>query len=872
MGDFGGYNADGTAKEHVDQIGVMRPVNMGNSIVLPDLVARIPVGYLDDQGKPDGTHTGSVNPYNIAVTPDNTRLYVSLRWGAGVAVIDTMTMRQIDVLPDDDAKPETNGINVITFNNTTAAHPFDIVIDPTGSYAYVSDEMSPNGQASIYVIDIDPYSATYNRHIATLTFGDLPKNADGATFGLRGLTITPDGTQLAALIPTQAYWNPGNPSASAGKIAIIDLPNLTGDGATKDAPTQVTPKFLTSPGSDPTSIRAVYGPQGEQYLVVLDRSNDGSGIVIYKKQENAEWQQSAMYEVALTSPFAPDNIDSFDLNNAIDVVFTSDLKYGFVYAQNKYVRDVPSHDPDVTPSEPAGSNIGIIRDPFKLGLFNDGYQGFVAATRMIPYTFGEAIALSADEKYLYGSYTGQGAVFAFDAQAMITEVEAQLKNFKDQGLVRPLTYNWAIDDLFTPGASQGAAILFDPFTRSGVNPLIDIRADYAQYPLGLNVTLRASTGTDPVHFTDGLDHGPIRLGGLTRGMAVLDVAVLAKADTLNTDDSKTVVSGSPEATADEVTSGANPANANVVLSPIQIPDKTYQYYTVTNSDAQHALTVKVQVGNSKWIVFDGYSVLDADKLPAANLQHPSHLVWNDGAMHEVPDAINIPAGKMLVLRFSSQLASAEKASIDKRISTPSVNVLSATIKVIRKSDNDLLKIDKLFYMYENSDDSSNAIINFLPTLPGRASIVDVASDLNLRLELGKGDAFAIGTKLGSRQNFVAFTPADAASSATNEDELSIFYGNRLIGKLKLSGEIRDRQLVGLNLSDLRVRIESLYDDPFYGSYVRSIFNFEAIGPLGIFGHEIVDSEWNEFADRIDYYFTRLFNKSSSVLGVVQGGR
>ena len=59
---------------------------------------------------------------------------------------------------------------------------------------------------------------------------------------------------------------------------------------------------------------------------------------------------------------------------------------------------VPSHDPFVNLTLPAGGNIGIIQDP--LG----SNPKLVGATRPIPFSFPDNLVLSPDGKYLYAAY------------------------------------------------------------------------------------------------------------------------------------------------------------------------------------------------------------------------------------------------------------------------------------------------------------------------------------------------------------------------------------------------------------------------------------------------------------------------------------
>ncbi|MER9397476.1 Ig-like domain-containing protein [Mesorhizobium sp. M0615] len=489
----GGTFENGTA----DQLAVIRQVANDNN-ELPELVARIPLGNLEDNGRPVAGN--AVMPNRVAITSDKARAYVTLRSG-GIAVVDTMLMRQVDVLPDDPAKPNTDGVNFIKFINAPNAAPWDIAIDASDKWAYVSD--MNNG--AIYVIDVDPASATYNKHVGTIVVKDVTDMSSGVPqhFGLRDLKLTPDGRQLVVAAPNQ-FLTGTSTATTPGKLIIVDLPDpkalLAIAGAVGPIFSQVHSTEFSAPGLEELfAVRTLVGPKGEEFIAVTDRSSDGTGLVVLKK-DGSTWKLHSNISITLDSPFGPDNFDSFDVNNASDVVFTDDLRYGFVYGYNRFVQGVDSHDPDANPNEPAGSNIGVIRDPFGLYPAMTGPKGLVAATRMIPYAFGSSVALSADGKYLYGTYTGNGAVLVFDVTALIAQVENSLQH--PVGARSP-TYNWAIDDL------TSNATLFDPFTglRTGVNSLIDVRADFAVWS---GVT-RPSAPNSP--------NAPIYLGGTPRGMA-----------------------------------------------------------------------------------------------------------------------------------------------------------------------------------------------------------------------------------------------------------------------------------------------------------------------------------------------------------------
>ncbi len=195
---------------------------------LNQLVARIPLA-------------GGTFPQYVAVTADNNRAYVTDPANHGVAVIDAIALQQINADP---TKPGTNEIRRLPLG----AAPNEIAIDPEDNYAYVTDEAShnegsPNGTSVVYVIDIDPTSPTYNQLVRTITIPNAP-------FGLNGLAVNSDDTQLFVAVPNMLPSENAPQVLPNGRIQVIDLtPDLDGNPAWK---------LLNSidPGNDPFGVTA----------------------------------------------------------------------------------------------------------------------------------------------------------------------------------------------------------------------------------------------------------------------------------------------------------------------------------------------------------------------------------------------------------------------------------------------------------------------------------------------------------------------------------------------------------------------------------------------------------------------------------------
>src|SRR5262249_33659998 len=149
---------------------------------------------------------------------------------------------------------------------------------------------------------------------------------------------------------------------------------------------------------------------------------------------------------------------------------------------------------------PAGSNIGIIKDPLS------DHPQLVAATRSIPVGFPYDLAVSGDGHYLYASYpgvsvqgAGAGAVFVYSIDA----IDAAVNNPKNA----PVLSRFGIDDLVD---GRHVDLLGNVLHNSD----IDVRAAYALNP--------GITGLFPTFDVYDPQNAPIGVGDLTGGVALQD--------------------------------------------------------------------------------------------------------------------------------------------------------------------------------------------------------------------------------------------------------------------------------------------------------------------------------------------------------------
>jgi hypothetical protein len=330
-----------------------------------DLAARIPIG---------GDYPA---PRSVAISPDNTRAYATLRFESAVAVIDTVALQQLDA--DGNL---ANGVSNIEL--LPGARPFWIAVSKNGNKAYVSDEVA----GRIYVLDIDPSSGSYNQLVRTLDVGPAPS-------GLRGMAINASGTRLFVAAPEKMLFGSGS---GDGRVFVIDV----AEGS--ETYGEIVEVLLA--GGEPYGVSAT---NDANVMLYTNRLSDAKGVVIVKGDVGS-YTQTAV-SMSLGSP-----IDYFDVNNAISVVLSKDGEYAFVSGFNVFIQGNPSHDPNYDPFHPAGGNVGIIRDPLGAA------PTLVAATRPVPMSWPDNLVLSPDGGTLYAAYRGQRVVMGFDVQAMIDAV------------------------------------------------------------------------------------------------------------------------------------------------------------------------------------------------------------------------------------------------------------------------------------------------------------------------------------------------------------------------------------------------------------------------------------------------------------------
>src|SRR5262249_2890460 len=236
-------------------------------------------------------------------TPDNTRAYVTGEDGdgisqfgrAGVSVVDTIAQQEVAFIP---------------LIGSSKPVPFQIVIDHAGKFAYVTDDVS----STVYILDVDPNSDTYNTCLGTVM------NLTNGPNGLRGLDVTVDDKRLYVAQANRPDIGRFIPPDPVGRILIIDL-----DPQSNTYRQQVG---VLNADQDPFAVRSV--PNNPDIILFTNFLSDRTGLGIIR---GAETSSPTVEQYSLEFPGAKLG-SPFAVHNAVDVAITPDGMYAFVAGLN----------------------------------------------------------------------------------------------------------------------------------------------------------------------------------------------------------------------------------------------------------------------------------------------------------------------------------------------------------------------------------------------------------------------------------------------------------------------------------------------------------------------------------------------------------
>jgi len=422
----------------------------------------------------------SDRPESIAATNNATRAYVTLRDTGRVSVVDLIALREIDTTP------ETATVDAISL--PSGARPQGIVIDPKDNYAYIADQNRPN----IYVLDINPNSATYNTVVQTINVT--------SPLGLSQLAISSDGRRLFA---TGSDNNEQTPNRRIYAVNIDPADKPSAQGANERKWQQQIGEIATA--SETEGIAATSDPKkmvftnglasvrtisnGEE----IKLQDDGRGFGVLEIESDDPLNFSAAVRYAPLSLGVAN--DYFDVNEAVAVTVTQDGKYAFVAGRNSRA--------NVNTRE--GGNIGIIANPLGPN------PQLVAATRPIPDSLTNNLALSSDGKYLIASYPTLnlgGSSYVFNVEEMIKAIESP-GNYKLDARDRGVgSVGFATNSERNATKADLARVPIDD-----INPKVSIAADY-------EITGGNWINNFEFSVPDGTNRAPISIGGNPKGLAI----------------------------------------------------------------------------------------------------------------------------------------------------------------------------------------------------------------------------------------------------------------------------------------------------------------------------------------------------------------
>jgi len=498
-------------------------------------------------------------PRAAALSADNTRAYVSLEGGNSVAVIDAVALHEIDTDPYD----KEGRINPIVLETakygdagglSAAATPFWIVTDRAGKYAYVSDELS----GTIYVLDVDPSSKTYN-----MCLGKVSVPERDAPLGLRGIAINSNETRLFAAAPSYTIF--GQYKAKNGNILIFDISSMV-DRSNPKKPVFLGPKYIdkVEVGPEPYGVTATDDPN---MILFTDRRDDSQGLGILQRRRDATGKDRYVVTTVDLHPFglpANSNLPHvFGLSNAQGVSYIPanamaevliDQKgnkfgphpaFAVISAYDQFLGDNaglgdPRHNPNfepfivthpgvrvpevgkdgVTREAPipvtAGGNVGIIRLKLSEGGSGLYFGDVVAATRPTPNSFPDNVVYSPMDGLLLAAYQGSHAVMAFDAFQIIDIIQNGYAS-PDKDPRQWIRIPPVPEDLSTIKSNDVPALLTMPV--DDIVHSIDVQADFRF--IGKNDDFVWTTPPeDPVYQQSPNRYAPIATGDHPRGVAV----------------------------------------------------------------------------------------------------------------------------------------------------------------------------------------------------------------------------------------------------------------------------------------------------------------------------------------------------------------
>ncbi len=393
-------------------------------------------------------------------TGDRSRVYALVP--GGVAVVDALTLRQVDL--------DSKTLELDKIKLPGGVGGFSMTMDPKSQFLYVA---APRGR--VYVVDIRPGSNQFHKVVHAIELsgacmGQAGRDCTAPGPILRGMDVSADGKRLYIAAPATTLYS-GTTSWVAGgrepgNIIVVNVdpaddPSLVGK-ATKRTATWRQPIARFGAGRDPHTVVATNRANQIMYTAYL-RDRRGLWTLEVNNDDPTDFKATGR---SLDMTLGPDREFGFDLDiqNAAGLAVTADNKYAFVADWH-----IPFF-PDWSESQPqrkTGAKIGIVKDPFTKD------AKLISTTAPIPQGAADSLVLTTGGRFLYATYRGANDVLVFDVHRIIQELDEFEPSQLELYPIDLLTSGINREGIHTGGIPTGLSVQPGGFLKL-INPITTI--------------------------------------------------------------------------------------------------------------------------------------------------------------------------------------------------------------------------------------------------------------------------------------------------------------------------------------------------------------------------------------------------------------
>jgi hypothetical protein len=366
----------------------------------PKSVAEIPVGLA---------------PSDVVVSPDGLRVFVSNSGEGTISIIDTLTLKEIDV------DPSSPGLDRIKLNEGNS-QPWFMALDPDTGWLYISERTGP------YVYGVTTKADDFHYR------GFMKVGGTERLTGLTGIAVTAADPKtgnryLSVATPGEKdHWYGGDFGFDPRYPGYLYY-GLLVDGGNNGIWVQSFQRLEA--GYKPFGVTAGKSPYE---VAVAVRGSDVIGMAVFNLKEgklshNVVMDMERAIEIrkafgrsketlktttigAIIQVLIPGGMTAiemtmshtwnaktyFDINNIESVVFTKDYKYAFVVGNATFNGDTDfTRDPYLG----HGGNIGVVRDPL-----DPARAKLIGVTEEWPMSWPDEITIDPTNIYLMAAFKG----------------------------------------------------------------------------------------------------------------------------------------------------------------------------------------------------------------------------------------------------------------------------------------------------------------------------------------------------------------------------------------------------------------------------------------------------------------------------------